>query len=131
MWTGPMPAPEPLRSSRGPPTTMSCPAAASRVAGTAMPGARTPSSLVTRTRTLPKLPLTRRQPDGDDPGHDGQDQDDHDQRENGSPRPGRGSGVGLLRAGEDLERQRGVGPVERVVGEAVDGTYCEQQRRRL
>src|SRR3954453_16660387 len=99
MWTGPMPAPEPLRSSRGPPTTMSWPAAASRVASTAMPGARTPSALVARRPPLPKRPLTPRQPGGDDPGHDGQDQDDHDQREGGAPRPGLGSGVRLLRLG--------------------------------
>src|SRR5207249_3386548 len=44
----------PLRSSSGAATTTSTPWSASARASTARPGARTPSSLVTRTRTQPR-----------------------------------------------------------------------------
>src|SRR5436305_12629995 len=121
-----MPAPDPLMSFSGPATTTSCPAPAKAAASTAMPGARTPSSLVTRRRIASTLPFPHGKPGGDHSGDDGKHEHQADQGEGSPPGPGLRRRERLLGVDEDLDRQRRVGPEQAAV-EALDAADGEPQ----
>src|SRR3954454_15253251 len=95
-----------------------------------MPGARTPSSLVTRTRIATTLPFRDRESGGHDAGQDAEDEDQRDEGERGTPRPALRAGMRLRRVGEDLGRERRVRARQTPV-EVLEGAGGERQRRRL